>query len=326
MILFGHQSIRSEFDCNIVTTTYLHNSRKFGVIWENSIIPVLTKVYDIDILYCPNGNGPLFNLSIPTIMCIHDTGAQKGWLSGIHQLYRKFTLPIASKSCDHIVTVSKFAKSEIINTLNINREKIDIIYNGVDDIYLRDNGQQSIELPEKYILFVASTLELGTRKNIETVLKSFKKIKEMDFNHKLVLVGPENRTLFDNISDELEDDIIMTGFVSKPELKYAYKNARVFLFPTRHEGFGLPPLEAMACGTPVVASTSASLPEILNDAALLTEPDDVPSIVKNTCAILTDDELYREYKKRGLKRSQNFTWEKTKERLKIILINQISSN
>ncbi|EMA09186.1 group 1 glycosyl transferase [Haloarcula vallismortis ATCC 29715] len=310
---FGHVPLDSRY--------YIQSSREFGVIWERLMLPNLIKNHDLDILFCPNGNAPMISTEIPVITWIHDVGAQKGWMDPIHRLYRNISLPRTVSVSDRIVTTSEFTKREIQEELKAPSDKIDIIYNGIDKFYLEASKGESIGIPEKYLLFVTSSMELGTRKNLDTVIEAFEILKqEHDTNHKLILVGGENEEIYNNTSVS-RDDIKMMGYISKPNLKYMYSNADVFLFPSLHEGFGLPPLEAMACGTPIITSNVASMPEVLDGGGILIDPEDPLEMVEEI--IKLQDTKYRRDILNGQQGiPERFTWESTKNRF-ISTVNKV---
>ncbi|MFU1781516.1 glycosyltransferase family 4 protein [Haloarcula japonica] len=314
IVLFGDGSLDPLFpEATIVSTGYPVSSQAYGLVWERVVLPTLADWSNIDVLYCPNGNAPVTRPSCPVVMCIHDVNALKGWSNGLHQLYRRLAVPRGAEVASTITTVSKFSKSEIIDNLDVSSSKVDVVYNGINGIFFSSNGEQISELPTKYILFVGS---MNPRKNIESVVKSYAKIKrQTDFPHELVIIGPENKNIFNSVDIENRDDILTPGFVTERELKYAYENADVFVFPSLYEGFGLPPLEALACGTPVVASETTSLGELLQEGCIQVDPNDVQDITNAIIRILEDEQLATNLANQGRLYSRNFTWGKATEQL-----------
>ncbi|WP_227379076.1 glycosyltransferase family 4 protein [Haladaptatus halobius] len=307
-VLFGSDNLTNHYpNMDVESTFYPSSSQMYGVLWERTILPLKAQQQNIDILYAPNGNGPLHRTPFPTVMCIHDVNAQKGMSSGIHQLYRRTAVPFGANSADIITTVSEFSKQEIHEILGIPKSKIKVVYNGIDPFFRAEGNTQALSLPDKFILFVGA---LNPRKNIERAIKAFKAAKNRgNLEHKMVIIGPKNKSIFKNLSVEETDDIIIPGFVSKGELKFAYTAADLFLYPSLYEGFGLPPLEALACGTPVVASSSSALPEVLCDAAELPDPYATNEICKSMLRILENPEYGTELVQRGKARVAKFTWE-----------------
>jgi glycosyltransferase involved in cell wall biosynthesis len=247
-------------------------------------------------------------------MYVHDVNAQKGMSSGIHQLYRKSMVPLGAKFAHRILTVSNFSKGEIIEYLGVPGEKIDVIYNGIDEAFLDPDPGTRFDLPENYILYVGA---MNPRKNIDHLIRSFRAFKtRWDHPHQLVLIGPGNKGVYKKFDiDALEESIVTPGFLPQSELKYAYQNSDLFVYPSLYEGFGLPPLEAMACGAPVIASNTSSLPEILDSSAVLVDPHDVDELSGKMHELLTDDTLRESLIRRGKERSRRFTWERAAEEL-----------
>lgn len=316
VVLFGHESISAVFpEATIVNTGYPASSQIYGLLWERAVLPHLGEKYNIDVLYCPNGNAPSTETSFRVVMCLHDVNAMKGWSNWNHQLYRKLAVPRGAKLADTIVTVSEFSAQEINTHLNIPKSKIEVVYNGIDDFFFSGKSEELSELPENYLLFVGA---LNPRKNISRVVKSFNRVQEqMGSNYKLVIIGPDNKNIFKKIEVDLHktNDIITPGFVSKAELKYAYKHADVFVFPSLYEGFGLPPLEALACGTPVVTSSTTSLGEIMEKGCIQADPESVDDISSAIIRLLEDNSLSNELSKEGIAYSEKFTWENASESL-----------
>ncbi|WP_336331177.1 glycosyltransferase family 4 protein [Haloarcula sp. CGMCC 1.2071] len=318
VILFGDSSINTLFpEDKVVSTAYPVSSQAYGLVWERAVLPALVHRSDIDVLYCPNGNAPMTRISCPVVMCIHDVNALKGWSSGIHQLYRRLAVPRGADVASTITTVSEFSKSEIVDNLDVPSSKVGVVYNGVDKTFFSSQSEQLNGLPEDYLLFVGS---MNPRKNLKRVIKSYAAIKtQTDLPHKLVIIGPENKNIFKSVDIESRDDIIAPGFVTEGELKYAYENADVFVFPSLYEGFGLPPLEALACGTPVVASETTSLGEILQEGCIQVDPEDIQDITDAIVRILDDEQLADELAAQGQAYAREFTWENATGQLRDVL-------
>ncbi|WP_266081660.1 glycosyltransferase family 4 protein [Haladaptatus caseinilyticus] len=319
VVLFGHNSLKHIFpNAKIIDKYYLKDSQIYGLFWERTVLPNIASAEEVDVLYCPNGNAPLHPVSYPVVMCIHDINAIKGMSNKHHQLYRKLTVPQAAKSADAVVTVSNFSKREIVNELSIDSNKINVVHNGIKNTYFNNESSSSIDLPEKYILYVGA---FNPRKNIKRLVAAFKQLKEeADIPHKLVLIGPKNKMIFKNMDITISEEIITPGFLKIEELKFAYQNATIFAYPSLYEGFGLPPLEAMACKTPVVASTASSLPEILDNAAELADPYEIEDIKQSIYKVISDEQYQDKLANLGQIRSQRFTWKAAAEKMVDIFI------
>ena len=214
-----------------------------------------------------------------------------------------------------IITGSFYTKSEIMQRLDFKDDKVRVIYHGINhDVFkVYDDLELDIKLPKKYILSVGS---IEPRKNLLGLLKAYNLLNdEIKAEYKLVLVGFkgwENREIMEIVNNN-KDNIHYLGFVSDEELAKVYNLASLFVFASFYEGFGLPPLEAMACGTPVVCSNLTSMPEICLDAAIYCDAYDADDISKKIEIVLKDDTLKEELIKKGLKRAGEFTWKKSAE-------------
>lgn len=237
------------------------------------------------------------------------------------ELYRqKILIPINIKRSDKIITVSDYSKKDIINKYNIKEDKVVVTYNGVNPIFKHlDNSFEKKKVLEKYgikkefILFVG---RVDARKNVPALIKAFLALKkEKNIPHQLVIVGKKD-FLPNYIQKEIETsicnaDIIFSGYLSEEDLLLFYNLASVFVYPSLYEGFGLPCLEAMACGCPVVSSNISSIPEIVGDAGLLVNPFSIDEIMNSIYKIISDSELRDKLRDKGLKQAVQFNWEST---------------
>jgi len=304
--LYGSPSLQNKFpNSRIHSQFYSSESQLYGIFWERAVLPFYNH-NDIDVLLCPNGNGPPFELDVPVILYIHDVNAMLGYSSTLYEYYRKATVPVAARAADAIVTVSKFSKSEITDVLGIPDEKVHVVHNGLDPQYIHDRDGHQIDVPENYVLYIG---QLNPRKNIQALINGFKKFnKKSGMDYKLVLVGPKNRTIFKNFKLESAPDVVHLGYVSDEELKYIYDQSNVFLFPSLHEGFGLPPLEAMACDTPVVASRAGALPEVLEDYPIYVDPHSEEDISRGLSSALLENEYSATRREEARRHARSFTW------------------
>lgn len=311
VLLFGSKNLSRKFNISVNSGGWLDN-QIWGLFWERTVLPRVAIKSDIDVLYCPNGNAPLHDTEIPVVMCLHDINAKKGMSSGIHGLYRQLTVPHATRNCDAVVTVSEFSRDEIVRNLPAQPGDVHIIYNGINEFYLSDGGSDPIDLPPDYILYVGA---MNPRKNVHRLVEAYEFINDQ-IPHKLVLIGPQNKSIFKELDlGNLSQDILTPGYVPEKKLKYAYENAAAFIYPSLYEGFGLPPLEAMACGTPVVASNIDCFSEILGDSAALVDPYCPESIGEGITQLIKDEERADTLRRRGRERVRDFTWKRTRERL-----------
>ena len=227
----------------------------------------------------------------------------------------------AAEKSDLIITISESAKSDIIKYFNVDEKKIQIVTPGIDlekysynytDIEF-ENIRKKYNLPQNYILYLGT---IEPRKNIERIVKAFKRYKkEINDDLKLVIVGNKGWK-YENIMKLIESmgtDIIITGYIDEEDKIPIYKLAQFFTFPSLYEGFGMPVLEAMAAGVPVVTSNVSSLPEVAGDAAILVDPLSEDEIFEAYKKILSDKKLRRDMIQKGLEQAKKFQWKNSVE-------------
>lgn len=245
------------------------------------------------------------------------------------------TLKQSCKRADIILTVSEFSKSEIIKYLKVPKEKIAVMLPGVDlSLFRADYSlNQVAEVKHKYNILGDYFLYLGTiepRKNIQRIIDAYIELgKRVDSLPKLVLAGGKGwlcDSIYENVKDlDMNDEVIFTGYIDEQDSPLLISGAKALLFPSLYEGFGTPPVEAMACGTPVISSKTASMPEVLGDAGLLVNPYSVDEICTAMERILTDVELCDKLIDKGLERVKRYTWDNSVTVLKQVyneLLNQ----
>lgn len=219
--------------------------------------------------------------------------------------------------CDHIITGSYFTKEEIIQRVKCSPDKISVIYHGINHTIFHPNGQKKFD-GQKYILAVGS---IEPRKNLKNLLLAYTQFEEaFKARYHLYLVGDKgwNNDEIISLIEGMKCWVHPTGFVNDEKLAEYYRNASIFVYPSFYEGFGIPPLEAMACGTAVVISNTSTLPEVCSDAALYCNPHDVNDIKEKIEVVLSDEALRKELISRGLEHAKKFSWEKSaKEHLEI---------
>ena len=215
---------------------------------------------------------------------------------------------------DFIVTTSKYVAREAREILKIEEARIKTIYLGCNAVFNMDEDDKiKMNLPENYLLFVGS---LEPRKNLVSLLNAFALLPNyLKKEFKLLLVGFkgwENVEIF-RLLNKMKGHVEYLGYLGDEELAHLYRKATCFVYPSLYEGFGLPPLEAMACGCPVVVSNVASLPEVCGQAAYYIDPLQVESIAEGICRVVADEALRQSLIRKGLERAKLFSWEKTAE-------------
>lgn len=231
-----------------------------------------------------------------------------------------------------IVAVSEATKRDIVKHFNTPSEKIAVVHNAVDHKVFNPDASRRVkpvlkkyDLPDKYIIFVGNQ---DPRKNLEGLLKAY----EQSFDsHKtaLVFVGGGkwswNNERFETLLKELAHlPIYRTGFIPDDEMSALYAHAQAFVYPSFYEGFGIPCLEAMACGCAVVCGNTSSFPEIVGDAAIMVDPHDTKAIASSITKLMTDTKLRRSLVAKGLKQAANFSWEKSAEKLSEVVDEVVS--
>lgn len=222
------------------------------------------------------------------------------------------------KRADAVIAISENTRADVIRLWGIPPDKVRVTYCGVDSTF-RPLASDQVErfrqekgLPARLVLFVGT---LEPRKNVTRLVEAFAALKARGVPHKLVLAGAKGwfyRPVFEAVERlGLEDDVIFPGFVDRRELPLWYNAADLFVYPSLYEGFGLGPLEAMACGTPTVVSNRASLPEVVGDAGLLVDAEDTQGLADAIGEVLDSAALARQCRARGLERAARFSWERT---------------
>ena len=255
----------------------------------------------------------------PSIVTIHDLAFLKlqGHAPGRRVAYLSRTTRSSVDRAERVIAVSESTKQDVVELFGVDPARIDVTPLGVSDGLSPLSETERSEFRRKQRLERPTILYLGTlepRKNLPNLLRAFDLIAT-ETDAELILAGAQGwlPAEFDAAMAGIShrDRIRLTGFIPEPGLRSWLGAVDLFAFPSRYEGFGIPPLEAMACGTPVVASNVSSLPEVLGDAALLAAPDDVEAIAEALRRVLTDAGLAESMRRRGLEQASRFTWSET---------------
>jgi glycosyltransferase involved in cell wall biosynthesis len=278
----------------------------------------------LDLLHDPNGFAPfLFGAGATrTIVTLHDTlpWSLPGYSSRLDNLIHRHWLPFILPRVDLVITDSVHSKNEISKHLRIAAEKIAVVPLAVDERYhpaapaLQAAVRTRYQLPERYLLFVGA---LQARKNIERLLRACALLWANRQAPPLVIAGKQAwqyegiyRTVRELGCGEW---VHFTDYIPEADLPPLYSAAELFVFPSLYEGFGLPPLEAMACGTPVVCANSSSLPEVVGEAALCVDPYDIGGLARAIGRVCAEPELAASLRERGRQRARLFSWQRTAE-------------
>lgn len=271
----------------------------------------------LDIIHDPTGITPLQLLpgKVRKVVTIHDVFPLSipGNSTTLDTWIYRYWLPFATGRVDRVITVSEASKQDIQQYLRIPESKIDVIFNGRSERFKPATEEQVADVKAKYglpdapyILFLGS---VEKRKNLKRVIEAYLQIADR-VGHQLVIAGPKLR-LFDEIvaiSETNPEKITLTGYIDEEDLPTLYTGADLFLFPSIYEGFGLPVLEAMACRTAAITSTTSSLPEVAGEAAALVDPHNTDAIAATLLDILNDDNKRESMAAASIEQSKKFTW------------------
>ncbi|MFN4245433.1 MAG: glycosyltransferase family 4 protein [Brevinematia bacterium] len=282
----------------------------YRTLWEHTILPITSLLEKADVLFSPSNIVPFYlPKKIKLIVTVHDVRVKvfPETFSRSTRMYYDFIYSFLFKRANLIITVSEFSRSEILKYFPEAKNKIYVIPNGINTQKFK-----FLDLPrKKQILLIGA---LAKHKNISVVLKAFQKIYNT-IPHNLIIVGskdsgmPQDEEMKQIMRQIPSDRVIFTGRLSDDEVVNLYNESEVFVFPSLYEGFGLPVLEAMACGCPVIASNRASLPEVCGDAAIIFNPDDPDELSEKIFQLVQNDNVKETLRKKGFERIKLFSWE-----------------
>lgn len=315
---------------------------KWYGISEQAKLPKLLNSLQPDLVHIPHFNAPIFYKG-KFIVTIHDLIHQhfqsrnastlNPFLYAVKKFGYKKVFSAAVLNSSKIIVPSEFVKNQLEKEWNLKKEKVEVTYEGVDDEIIRISKEvkekdfekvgEKFKIKKPYLFYVGNA---QPHKNLNRLILVFGKLKEKYPDLSLVLSGPEN-SFWEKISKACEltlfkkeshigglpagkAGVIFTGFVSEKQLVVLYKNAECFIMPSLEEGFGIPVLEAMACGCPVISSNQGSLPEVGGDAAYYFNPKDEKDMIEKIPLVLTDSKLKKELTIRGKIRYRKFSWQK----------------
>ncbi len=286
-----------------------------------------------DLLHVPNLFSVPRALRCPYVMTVHDMLDHMAWTPGRGSLSRSLYFQLTRRvlrGAEHIFAVSNFTKTEIEKLFEIPSDRIEVVYNAIDERFLRGHASaadreliaQRYQVTYPFLLYAG---RVSPHKNVVRMIEAFSALKtelEKDRAYpdlKLIIIGDDlsgnpdlRRTV---VRSGVQNDVRLLGFVPIEVLRIFYDEAKIFVFPSLYEGFGLPPLEAMAHGTPVVTSNVSSLPEVVGKAAVLVNPENVFEIMRALHRVLTDQALRHRMKERGYQQAAKFSWDVSVRRI-----------
>ncbi len=330
VLFFNNPEYQSFQIPNSAVKKVLVNAKHYSLKEQAKFLKILNKE-NCDIVHFPHFNVPIF-YNKPYVVTIHDLTLSifpgQKMTRWYHRLAYNWTIKNAVNKSKNIIAVSENTKKDIVKYLNINEDKIRVIYNGISEKFrLIEDPSFLQKTLNKYNIkdqFLLYTGVWRNHKNLPRLLEAFKIIKEKGLNLKLVITGkedphyPEVRQTVKSL--KLENEVIFPGLVTEEELINLYNSALFYVFPSLYEGFGLPPLESMKCGTPVLASNVSSIPEICGkENALFFNPEDSGDIAEKIYSLYKDADLQAELITGGYIRAGQFSWSGTaKQTYKLI--------
>lgn len=315
----------TSFDINLNNNFKLRNinvniSNNF---WDEVNIPNILKDNEVELYHVPqNGVGLPMDKKCKFIITLHDIIPYKmpeTVSSGYLKIFNE-ELPKIIPLCDGIITVSNFSKNDIAKAFNFPKDKIFVTYLSAEDIYKPIDKLKSQKIIEKkygidsdFILYVGG---FSPRKNITGIIEAFSKVSHrLNKNLKLVIAGRKGLSYSNYLSLteklNLTSKVIFPGFISLCDMPYLYNSAELLVYPSFYEGFGLPPLEAMSCGTPVIVSNSTSLPEIFGESSVMVDPHNINALGESIYECLENNILRKQLISMGFKLCKNLTWKST---------------
>ncbi len=295
-------------------------------LWREHVrLPLLCRDEKVDLLHCPKSAIPLISPHCPVVVTLHDLipikhSETEGRLA---QLYWRLHIPRAARKSRFVMTDSEHAKNEIISEYAVAEDRIQVVPLGFEPVMSQQQPRREVAqlvrdrhgIGEGYILYVGT---IQPRKNLQTLIEAYALLREsIPMPPSMVIVGRKG-WLYDDLfvrirSLGLEEFVLFTGFVPDEDLPAIYAGANVFAYLSLFEGFGLPPLEAMACGIPVVVSNTTSIPEVVGDAGITVEPTDVSAVAEAIREVLVNPSLSITLREQGLKQAARFSWKNTAE-------------
>jgi len=328
LLVAGRGGDTGEWPANFHLRSIPLSDRVMAILWHRLRLPLPVEAFtgQVDLFHSPDFTLP------PTraraVLTVHDLSFIRvpECAAPTLRAYLGKVVPRSVRRAHLILADSQNTKDDLVNLLGLAPEKVEVLYPGVeehfrpvDDPALLEGVRRRYGLPPRFVLSLGT---LEPRKNFPRLIEAFwllVRSSPLASSLGLVIAGGKG-WLYEDIFATverlgLEEKALFTGFVAEGDLPALYSAADLFVYPSLYEGFGLPPLEAMACGTPVVASRSSSLPEVLGEAAILVDPTDTEALAAAMMQVLEDEPLREEMRQKGLRQARKFSWSGTARRL-----------
>jgi len=297
--------------------------RPVRILWEQAVLPYLLSREHFDLLHAPGYVAPVA-ATVPVVITLYDLMALRSpqWCKPTNRLHYGMLLARSARKAAGIIVPSACTRHDVLEILAVDEEKVRVIPLGVGEEYRVVHDEAALDrvrrrygLPRRFILFTGRN---EPKKNLPGLVDALRLLKTQgQLPHQLVVVGDKGwrggATERRIRQRGLAGDVRMVGFVPTADLVLLYNMADLFVFPSLYEGFGLPPLESMACGTAVVASNRGAVPEVVGDAALLIDPADVPALADAVSNVLGKESLKNALVQKGLARARLFSWKRAAE-------------
>ena len=288
------------------------------IAWEQFVQPFAIRHERVDLLHALAFAGPVV-ISIPWIVTVYDLSFMRypQSFNFANRTFLAWAVGNSVRRANHIIAISESTRRDLISIFHARPDRVSVVYCGTDPVFARTRSAAELAeyrtrrgLPDRFILHVGT---IEPRKNIARLVRAFARAKrDPRLPHKLVLIGARGWKYTDvdqAIEQEnLKGEVIFADYVPQDELPLWYRAAELFVYPSLYEGFGMPPLDAMASGTPVVTSNAASLPEVVGDAGLQVAPDDQTALADAIVRALTEPGLREQMIARGLVQASHFSW------------------
>ncbi len=290
------------------------------IFWEQVVQPFALRKEGADLLHALAFVTPLLS-PCPSVVTVYDLSflLHPESFKRSKRFYLSLFTRLSARKARRVIAISQSTKRDVVRLLGVSPDKVDVIYCGIDEAF-RPLAQDQVAafrsergLPEHFILFVGT---IEPRKNVAGLIEAFANLQTCELANLKLVIGGATGWFYEDIFARveelgLESEVVFPGYIPASELPLWYNAAELFVYPSLYEGFGLPPLEAMACGTPVVTANTSSLPEVVGEAGLTVDPLDVEGLAEAMRRALSDEVLRQEMRERGLKRAKGFSWTKT---------------
>ena len=325
-VIYAHQGRQDLFDLprkdNFEWVLVPDKSPARRMIWEQTVLPVLAHQARIDLLHSLHYTRPLY-LPCASVVTFHD---MTFFITPkLHTLSKRSFFPIAirlsARLADALIAVSESTRQDAIRILDIPPNRITTTNLGVSSIFqpITDpnrlaQARRKYSLPESYLLYIGT---IEPRKNLPLLINAYNQLIQQNCDRELVIVGRRG-WMYEDVYRQidalnLKERVHFTGYVPTEDLPALYNLAQIFIYPSRYEGFGIPPVEAMACGTPVITTQSSAMIETIGEAGFLIPPDEVSALVNAIQMLNENANLHDELRQKGLQRASRFNWKKTAE-------------